>query len=93
MTLRFGQELSSGRFCTVTPPWAKRPRLAQPAPCAPCLVALGEPRQVLPELVKRQSPALLVMGAYGHSRLRQWLVGSTTTSLLRLSEVPVLILR
>lgn len=53
----------------------------------------GEPQQVLPELVKRQVPALLVMGAFEHSRLRQLLVGSTTTSLLRLSDVPVLILR
>jgi nucleotide-binding universal stress UspA family protein len=53
----------------------------------------GEPQQVLPELVKRQAPALMVMGAFGHSRLRQLLVGSTTTSLLRLSDVPVLILR
>lgn len=53
----------------------------------------GEPQQVLLELVKRQAPALLVMGAFGHSRLRQLLVGSTTTSLLRLSNVPVLILR
>lgn len=53
----------------------------------------GEPQQVLPELVKRQAPALLVMGAFGHSRLRQLLVGSTTNSLLRLSDVPVLILR
>ena len=31
----------------------------------------GEPRQVLLELVKRQAPAVLVMGAFGHSRLRQ----------------------
>lgn len=53
----------------------------------------GEPQQVLPELVKRQAPALLVMGAFGHSRLRQLLFGSTTTSLLRLSDVPVLVLR
>ena len=53
----------------------------------------GEPQQVLPELVKRQAPALLVMGAFGHSRLRQWMLGSTTTRLLRLSDVPVLILR
>ncbi len=53
----------------------------------------GEPQQVLPELVKRQAPALLVMGAFGNSRLRQWLLGSTTTSLLRLSDVPMLILR
>jgi nucleotide-binding universal stress UspA family protein len=53
----------------------------------------GKPQQVLPDLVKRQAPALLVMGAFGHSRLRQLLFGSTTTSLLRLSDVPVLILR
>lgn len=53
----------------------------------------GQPQQVLPELVKRQAPALLVMGAFGHSRVRQLLLGSTTTSLLRLSDVPVLILR
>lgn len=53
----------------------------------------GEPEQVLPGWVKAQGAGLLVMGAYGHSRLRQWVVGSTTTTLLRLSEVPVLVLR
>lgn len=53
----------------------------------------GEPQLALPALVKAQAPALLVMGAFGHSRLRQWLRGSVTTSLLRLSNVPALILR
>ena len=53
----------------------------------------GEPQQALPALVKAQASSLLVMGAYGHSRLRQWLRGRLTTSLLRLSEVPALILR
>ena len=53
----------------------------------------GEPGQVLPPLLKAQGDALLVMGAYGHSRIRQLMVGSTTTTLLRLSEVPVLVLR
>jgi nucleotide-binding universal stress UspA family protein len=53
----------------------------------------GEPQDVLPALVQAQAPALLVMGAYGHSRLRQWLLGSTTSTLLRLSDVPVLVLR
>jgi nucleotide-binding universal stress UspA family protein len=56
-------------------------------------LAAGEPQQVLPEFVARHAPALLVMGAFGHSRLRQLLMGSTTSSLLRLSHVPVLILR
>ncbi|WP_017429730.1 universal stress protein [Vreelandella jeotgali] len=36
---------------------------------------------------------MTVMGAYGHSRIRQLLVGSTTTSMLRNAHVPVLILR
>ena len=53
----------------------------------------GEPHAALPGLVKAQGPALLVMGAFGHSRLRQFLLGSTTTTLLRRSEVPVLFLR
>ena len=53
----------------------------------------GEPEQALPALLKTQGASLLVMGAYGHSRIRQLIVGSTTTALLRLSEVPVLILR
>jgi nucleotide-binding universal stress UspA family protein len=36
---------------------------------------------------------LLAMGAYGHSRIRQFLVGSTTSHLLRTSTGPLLILR
>lgn len=36
---------------------------------------------------------LLVMGAYGHSRIRQFFVGSTTSSMLRTSTTPLLLLR
>ncbi|AZZ43655.1 universal stress protein UspA [Pseudomonadaceae bacterium SI-3] len=36
---------------------------------------------------------LLVMGAYGHSRIRQFLVGSTTTSMIRSTTTPLLLLR
>lgn len=53
----------------------------------------GDPQRVLPALVKAQAPSLLVMGAFGHSRLRQFVLGSTTATLLRMSDVPVLILR
>ena len=56
-------------------------------------VVPGEPEQALPALVQAEGAGLLVMGAYGHSRIRQLIVGTTTTTLLRLSEVPVLILR
>lgn len=57
------------------------------------VLAAGDPEDVLPALVAGQAPALLVMGAYGHSRIRQLIVGSTTTTLLRTSVAPVLILR
>ena len=36
---------------------------------------------------------LIVMGAYGHSKIREFLVGSTTTKLIRQSSVPLLLLR
>jgi len=36
---------------------------------------------------------LLAMGAYGHSRIREFFVGSTTTSMLRSTATPVLMLR
>lgn len=36
---------------------------------------------------------VLVMGAYGHSRIRRFLVGSTTTGMLRTTTTPLLLLR
>ncbi len=36
---------------------------------------------------------LLVMCAYGHSRIRQFLVGSTTTTMLKTAEKPLVVLR
>lgn len=36
---------------------------------------------------------LVVMGAYGHSRIREFLVGSTTARMIRQSRVPLLLLR
>lgn len=53
----------------------------------------GEPHEVIPDWLAAQGTSLLVMGAYGHSRIRHLVVGSTTTTLLRLSPCPVLVLR
>ena len=36
---------------------------------------------------------LLVMGAYGHSRIRKLILGSTTSYVIRKSEIPVLLIR
>ncbi|MBU3825561.1 MAG: universal stress protein [Candidatus Oceanisphaera merdipullorum] len=36
---------------------------------------------------------MMVMGAYGHSRIRQLLLGSTTLAMIKQAKVPLLILR
>jgi nucleotide-binding universal stress UspA family protein len=72
---------------------AAQATLSEAGVAAGAQLLIGDPQQVLPQAVKARGPALLVMGAFGHSRLRQWVRGSTTTTLLRRSEVPVLILR
>ncbi len=56
-------------------------------------IAPGAPEEALPALMEERPGKLLVLGAYGHSRIRQLIVGSTTTALLRLSSAPVLVLR
>lgn len=52
----------------------------------------GPPREVLPQVLSSHAAGLLVMGAYGHARIREFVLGSTTTALLRSSSVPVLVL-
>lgn len=53
----------------------------------------GDADSVLTGYVDANDIDLLIMGAYGHSRIRQLIVGSTTTTMLRTSSVPVLLLR
>lgn len=53
----------------------------------------GEPANVLADYVQQQHINMIVMGAYGHSRIRHLIVGSTTTAILQQSKVPVFILR
>ncbi len=53
----------------------------------------GTAETVLAERVKVEQIDLLVMGAYGHSKIRNMIVGSTTTQVLRSCKIPVLLLR
>ncbi|MFD2255432.1 universal stress protein [Luteolibacter algae] len=53
----------------------------------------GDPDELISSKVKDTASDLLVMGAYGHSRVRQMLLGSTTTTLIRTCQVPVLLFR
>ena len=53
----------------------------------------GEPAAALVRHAREAAMDLLVMGAYGHSRIRQWVLGSTTTALLNQAPTNLLILR
>ena len=53
----------------------------------------GKPEAVIAEAVEQGSIDLLMMGAYGHSRLRTLVIGSTTSALIRACQVPVAIYR
>ncbi|WP_416137753.1 universal stress protein [Halomonas sp. HK25] len=56
-------------------------------------IRAGEVEATLRSYQVEQGIDLLVMGAYGHSRIRHLLVGSTTTEMLRHASVPILLLR
>ncbi|WP_346796128.1 universal stress protein [Halomonas sp. Bachu 37] len=56
-------------------------------------IRAGEVEETLAAYQREQSIDLMVMGAYGHSRIRHLLVGSTTTAMMRSSKIPVLLLR
>lgn len=53
----------------------------------------GNPEDVISAKVRDSGSDLLVMGAYGHSRIREFILGSTTTELIRTCHVPVLLFR
>ncbi|SDN77115.1 universal stress protein [Vreelandella arcis] len=56
-------------------------------------IRAGEVETTLHAYAKDNDIDMMIMGAYGHSRIRHLLVGSTTTEMLRKSTIPVLILR
>ncbi|WP_346433142.1 universal stress protein [Breoghania sp.] len=42
---------------------------------------------------EREGFHLLVMDAYGHSRIRSFVIGSTTSEMMRSCKVPILLFR
>jgi nucleotide-binding universal stress UspA family protein len=56
-------------------------------------VMSGQPEIVISNTVASAGFDLLVMGAYGHSRIRSLIVGSTTTEMVRSCLVPVVLFR
>jgi len=59
----------------------------------PTAIIPGDVESVLSAYQSEQGIDLMIMGAYGHSRIRHLLIGSTTTAMLRKSTIPVLLLR
>lgn len=60
---------------------------------APAAIYPGEPEAVLARYRQENEIDMVIMGAYGNSRIRQLFVGSTTTEMIRKSTIPLLLLR
>jgi nucleotide-binding universal stress UspA family protein len=60
--------------------------------CETIMIRGQEDREIM-KFIREGSVELLVMGAYGHNRLRELLVGSTTSDVIRKSKIPVLLTR
>jgi nucleotide-binding universal stress UspA family protein len=56
-------------------------------------VIQGQPETALGQTVESDGFDMVVMGAYGHSRIRSLIIGSTTTAMIRSCKVPVLLVR
>lgn len=78
---------------------AKRAALAEAeaafAPDHPVTTVMdpGKVGQVIPRVIAAANNPLLLMGAYGHSPIRNLIVGSTTSEMIRTVHVPVLLVR
>jgi nucleotide-binding universal stress UspA family protein len=53
----------------------------------------GQPEAVICQAVEADGVDLLVMGAYGHSRIRSLVIGSTTTEMVRSCKIPIVLFR
>lgn len=56
-------------------------------------IIAGDVEPALHQFQTDHDIGMMVMGAYGHSKIRQFLVGSTTTAMIEKSKTPMLILR
>ena len=56
-------------------------------------IVTGQPEAVISKVVEAGGIDLLVMGAYGHSRVRRLIIGSTTAEMIRSCLIPVMLFR
>lgn len=57
------------------------------------IIEEGHPEEVIARHAEADHIDLLVMGAYGHSRVRNLIIGSTTTEMIRSVKIPVMLFR
>ena len=72
---------------------AARKVLADAGRATTARILPGQPETALGDLVEAEGFHMVVMGAYGHSRIRSLIIGSTTTAMIRSCKVPVLLMR
>ena len=58
-----------------------------------CQLLTGEPEVKMEKYVNNHDIDFLIMGAYGHNRIRHLVIGSTTAQMLRSSSIPILLFR
>lgn len=70
-----------------------RARLAAVGMSVEAKTVEGEPAQVISAMAKSEGFGMVVMGSYGHSRLRSLVLGSTATDLIARCKVPLFVVR
>ncbi|TAN35978.1 MAG: universal stress protein [Verrucomicrobia bacterium] len=69
-------------------------KLARAHNCAAArLVVEGRPSEQILEVAHHHGCNLIVLGAYGHSLIREWIIGSTTAHLIHQTDLPVMLVR
>jgi nucleotide-binding universal stress UspA family protein len=58
-----------------------------------CDIIPGQAEAEIARVVEQDGVDLLVMGAYGHSRVRSLIIGSTTTEMIRSCKIPIMLFR
>ena len=58
-----------------------------------CQLLTGDPEEKMQRYIANHDIDFLIMGAYGHNRIRHLVIGSTTAQMLRSSHVPILLFR
>lgn len=57
------------------------------------ILSSGKEADEILKFISEGAVELMVMGAYGHNRLREWLLGSTTSRVIHKSPIPVMLIR